>query len=138
VFTYGISILCYSPVWYLQDSGIIYTNKKKIHESQESFTVKSLGDWFHSLLKSYAGIGALLTYIFIVYVIVTSFINEWDIAVLILWFGIPFFLILSMIPALIFNDLIRKHRVNYTRKLERWMGIKEKAVISFELKESED
>ena len=138
VFTYGVSIFCYSPVWYLQDSGIIYTNKKKIFESQESFTVKSLGDWFHSLLKSYAGIGALLTYIFIVYVITTSFINEWDIAVLLLWFGLPFFLILSMIPALIFNDLIRKHRINYTRKLARKMGIKEKAVISFEFKESED
>ncbi|MFW9949028.1 MAG: hypothetical protein ACFFKA_02745, partial [Candidatus Thorarchaeota archaeon] len=43
IFTYGISIFFFSPVWYLQDSGIIYTNKKKIQESQESFTVKSLG-----------------------------------------------------------------------------------------------
>jgi hypothetical protein len=134
MFTYGISIFLFSPVWYLRDSGIIYTNKRKIENSQESFHLKSLGDWFQTLLKSYAGIGAILNYIFIVYLIATNFINEWDFVVLILWFGLPFYLVLSMIPALIFNDLIRRHRINFTRKLAYKMGIKEKAIISFELK----
>ncbi len=134
MFTYGISIFLFSPVWYLRDSGIIYTNKRKIEQSQESFNLRSLGDWFQTLLKSYAGIGAILTYIFIVYLITTSFINEWDIAVLILWFGLPFYLVLSMIPALIFNDLIKGHRINFTRKLAYKMGIKEKAITSFEFK----
>jgi hypothetical protein len=135
IFTYGISVFFFSPVWYLRDSGIIYTNKQKVEQSQESFTVKSLGDWFQTLLKSYAGIGAIITYSFIVYTIATSSTNEWDFVVLILWFGLPFYLVLSMIPALILNDIIREHRINFTRKIANKMGIKEKAIISFEFKE---
>jgi hypothetical protein len=134
MFTYGISIFLFSPVWYLRDSGIIYTNKKKVENSEEYFTIKSLGDWFQTLLKSYAGIGAILTYIFIVYFIISTFISPWDLAVVALWFGLPLFLLLSLIPALICNDLIRNHRINFTRKLSNKMGITDKTLISFEFK----
>lgn len=134
MFTFGISIFLFSPVWYLQDSGIIYTNKLRVEKSEEYFVIKSIGDWFQTLLKSYAGIGAVLTYIFIVYDIITTFINPWDLTVIALWFGLPFFLILSLIPAIIANDLIKNHRIKFTRKLSNKLGIKNKALISFEFK----
>jgi len=52
MFTYGLSAFFFSPVWSLRDSGIIYTFKKKVEKSEEFYTVKALGDWFQTLVKS--------------------------------------------------------------------------------------
>ncbi|MFX1589627.1 MAG: hypothetical protein ACFFC1_15865 [Promethearchaeota archaeon] len=140
--TFGISIFFFSPVWFLKDSGIIYSNKEKIDNSQELFTIKSIGDWFQTILKSYAGIGAIITYMLIVYNFVSTLIEYTgdprlflNIPSLILWLGLPFYLVVSLIPALICNDLIENHRIKYIRNIGEKIGITHTAIISFELKE---
>lgn len=142
VITFGLSIFFFSPVWFLKDSGIIYTNKQKVENYQEHFIIKSIGDWFQTILKSYAGIGAFITYILLIYDFINNYIENigspglaLNIPSLILWLGLPFYLIISLIPALICNDLIKDHRVRFIRNIAEKIGITHTAVISFELKQ---
>ena len=141
IFTFGASTLLFSPVWLLKDSGIIFTTKEKVENSNESILIKSIGEWFQTLLKGYAGIGVILTYTLVILESVTLYIsnigqpgNILNVPSLILWLGLPFYLIFSTIPAVIVHDLIKKRRVNYIRKIAEKIGIRDTAIISFELK----
>jgi hypothetical protein len=46
----------------------------------------------------------------------------------------PFYLAISLIPTLILNDLLETKRINYIKKIAEKLGIKDKAIISFEFK----
>ena len=142
IFTFGLAAMFFSSVWFLRDSGIIYSNKQKIENSNELVVLHSIGDWYQTILKSYAGIGALITYTLVVRDFITRYIenigtpgNIFNIPSLVLWLGMPLYLILSLIPAIIINEVIKKSRVNYILKISNRLGIKDTAVISFEFKE---
>lgn len=141
ILTFGASTLLFSPVWLLRDSGIIFTTKNKVENSNESLLIKSIGEWFQTLLKGYAGIGVILTYTLVIYDFITLYIsnigqpgNILNIPSLVLWLGLPFYLILSTIPAVIVHDLIKKRRINYIREIAEKIGIRDNAIVSFELK----
>jgi hypothetical protein len=142
--TYGVSTLLFSSVWFLKDSGIIYSNKERLVNSDESFTLKSIGDWLQTMLRSYAGIGSIITYIIIIYDFLTNFIsnlgfpgNILNVPGIILWLGLPLYLAISLIPALIFNDVIKKSRTSYVRKFGKKIGIKDSVEITFEFRKKE-
>ena len=59
IFTFGASTVLFSPVWILKDSGIVFTTKNKVETSNEPILIKSIGEWFQTLLKGYAGIGVI-------------------------------------------------------------------------------
>ncbi len=141
ILTFGASTLLFSPVWLLKDSGIIFTTKEKVENSNETILIKSIGEWFQTLLKGYAGIGVILTYTLVILDSFTLYIsnigqpgNILNIPSLILWLGLPFYLIFSTIPAVIVHDLIKKRRINYIRKIAEKIGIRDIAIVSFELK----
>ncbi|MFX1587209.1 MAG: hypothetical protein ACFFC1_03555 [Promethearchaeota archaeon] len=144
--TFGLALGLFSIVWFLEDSGIIYSNKKSktsldVEGTEEPFILKSMGDWFQTIFKSYAGLGAILSYVLIIYDFLTTFIknlgipgNLLNIPSLILWLGLPFYLVLAAIPCLILNNIIRNHRIKYIRKVADKFKINSPAVISFEIK----
>ena len=141
VFTFGASTFIFSPVWILKDSGIVFTTKEKVENSNEMILIKSIGAWFQTLLKGYAGIGVMFTYIFTIYDFVILFIenlgkpvNMLNVPSLFLWLGLPFYLVLSMIPAVIIHNLLKNHRLRYVRKIANKIGIQDAAIVSFELK----
>jgi len=141
---FGLAAFLFSPVWFLKDSGIIYSNKEKLVNSDEHFVLKSIGDWFQTMLRSYAGIGAVITYVVIIYGFIADFSNNLadknnivNILSLILWLGLPFYLAISLIPSLILNDLIKNHRIKYMRKVGNKLGIKDSVAITFEFKKKE-
>ncbi|MHA2127748.1 MAG: hypothetical protein ACW99E_20800, partial [Promethearchaeota archaeon] len=143
--TFGLAAMFFSPVWFLKDSGIVYTNKERLKDSDETFMIKSIGDWFQTIIRSYAGIGGIITYIIVIYDFLSNFINRiglpgnvFNIPSLILWLGLPLYLAISLITALIINDLIKRNRVNYIRNLGKKLGIKNTVAISFELKKKDD
>lgn len=145
VFTFGASTVLFSPVWLLKDSGIVFTTKVKVENSNETLLIKSIGEWFQTLLKGYAGIGVIYTYIFVIYDFVILFIanlgkpgNMLNIPSLFLWLGLPFYLVLSMIPAVILHDALKKRRLSYVRKIAHRIGIRDAAIVSFELKKQEE
>ncbi|MBY8986700.1 MAG: hypothetical protein KGD65_16625 [Candidatus Lokiarchaeota archaeon] len=142
--TSGVSTMFFSCVWFLKDSGIIFSNKERLVNSDESFTLKSIGDWLQTILRSYAGIGSIITYIIIIYDFLTNFIknlgipgNILNVPGLILWLGLPLYLAISLIPALIFNDVLREKRTSYIRKIGKKLGIKDSIEITFEFKRKE-
>ena len=139
--TFGVAAFLFSAVWYLKDSGITYSNKQKLINSDEPFVLKTIGDWFQTILRSYAGIGAIITYVLVIYNFLADFSNNLadksnivNILSLILWLGLPFYLAISLIPALIINDLIKKSRVKYIRKIGKKLGIQDSVEVSFEFK----
>lgn len=142
--TFGLSILLFSPIWLLKDSGIIFTNKIIVENSNEKLIIKSIGDWFQTILKGYSGIAVIITYFIVITDFITCYIenlglpgNLLNIPSLILWLGLPFYLVLSTIPALILHDIIKKQRINYVRKIGVKVGIKDTAIASFRLKKIE-
>ncbi|MFX0105520.1 MAG: hypothetical protein ACFE75_08520, partial [Candidatus Hodarchaeota archaeon] len=117
------------------------SNKHKIVESNELIELRSIGDWYQTIPRSYAGIAAIITYILVVQDFITRYIenfsdprNVFNIPSLIIWLGLPFYLAISLIPTLIVNDLIKKNRINYIRKIGNKIGIKDTAFITFEFK----
>ncbi|MFX1418224.1 MAG: hypothetical protein ACFE9N_04800 [Promethearchaeota archaeon] len=139
--TFGLATMFFSSVWFLNDSGIIYSNKQKIENSTEPFVLRSIGEWFQTILRSYAGIGAIITYILVVNDFITKFVanfglpgNTFNIPSLILWLGMPLYLTLSLVPTVIINDIIKKRRISYIRKISKKLGIEDTAVITFEFK----
>jgi hypothetical protein len=145
IFTFGASTVLFSPVWMLKDSGIVFTTKDKVENSNETLLIKSIGEWFQTLLKGYAGIGVIFTYIFVIYDFIILFIanlgypgNLLNIPSLFLWLGLPFYLVFSMIPAAIVHDSLRKRRLSYVRKIANRIGIRDAAIVSFELKKQEE
>ncbi len=139
--TFGLATMFFASIWFLNDSGIIYSDRKSAVNSDESIVLRPIGDWFQIILKGYASIAALMTYITIVWDFLTRYIenlglpgNIFNIPSLILWLGMPFYLTISLIPALIFNDLIKKNRIRYIRKIGQKFGIKDTAIINLEFK----
>ncbi len=142
IITFGLATILFSSVWFLRDSGIIYSNKKKVINSNESVLFRSIGEWFQTLLRSYTGIGAIITYIVVVLDFLTRFISNFglpgnmlNIPSLILWLGMPFYLTLALIPAVIITSLIKKNRIKYIRSIGKKIGIKDSVNISFEFRE---
>jgi hypothetical protein len=145
IFTFGASAVVFSPVWLLKDSGIVFTSKEKVENSNEPVLIKSIGEWFQTFLKGYAGIGVIFTYFFVIYDFMILFIknlgqpgNILNIPSLFLWLGLPFYLIFSMIPAVIVNDSIKNHRLRYVRKFANKIGIRDTAIVSFELRKNDE
>jgi len=145
IFTFGASTSLFSPIWLLKDSGIVFATKEKVENSNEMLLIKSIGEWFQTLLKGYAGIGVIFTYFFVIFDSVTLFINNMgvpgntlNIPSLFLWLGLPFYLVFSMIPAVILHDALNKRRLSYVRKIADRIGIRDAAIVSFELKKQDE
>ncbi len=139
--TFGLATTLFSSVWFLKDSGVIYSNKQKIENCTEPIILRSIGDWYQTILRSYAGIGAIITYLLVVYDFITRYIenlgapgNVFNIPSLILWLGMPLYLSISLIPTLIINDILKGKRINYIMRISKKLGIKDTAVITFEFK----
>jgi len=60
--TSGISIIAFSPAWFLLDGGILYSNIKKVKNKADPDELRSVGGWFLQLLKGYAGISIIISY----------------------------------------------------------------------------
>lgn len=143
--TLGISTMLFSSVWFLKDSGIIFSNKQKIENSTEPIVLRSIGEWFQTILRSYAGIGAIITYILVLNDFIPRFVENFglpenivNIPTLILWLGLPLILTISLVPVVIVNDILKKRRVRYIRNISTKLGIKDPAIISFEFKKRAD
>ena len=138
MFTIAISIALFSSVWFLLDSGIVYSNKNKGESLGLPIENRSVGGWYLYFLKGYAGIGVIFAYYNFISIffdelvasggdVITSFILN-----LIILLPFPIFLTIAAIPAIIILDIIKTSRINYVRKWANRLGIKNFVEISFE------
>ena len=125
LFTAVFASLLFAGVWALNDAGIVYSNQATALDAGQVLEVRGVGGWFHQLLKGYAGISVIFTYL----VIITEFWNSMqgvpDLFSLILlgaiMFPIPIYAALAVLPTIVVLDVLKNRRnafmVNFAKKL---------------------
>ena len=119
----GISFGIFSPVWFLLDAGIVFTNKEKVSELRDPIEIRSVGGWYHYILKGYAGISIIISSItFSDSVIKETGGFENGIFLVPL---LPLLLVILAIPAFIFLEKTAKSRNKFMLKIAKALGIKD-------------
>ncbi|MFX1563397.1 MAG: hypothetical protein ACFFDP_08830, partial [Promethearchaeota archaeon] len=130
IFTSAFSSILFSGVWFLNDAGIGYSNKNTAMETDGILEIRSCGGWYKQLLKGYAGIGAIFTYI----VLITNFWFTMEtgwmdpitmILILSIFVPIPIYAAMAVLPTIILLEVTKAHRIKYVLKVARKMGITE-------------
>lgn len=138
MFTVIISFAIFAGIWFLLDSGLMYTNKDKDSESDQPIETRSVGGFFLDLIEGYAGISVAIVF----YEIAISNLQyqktqEDFIGVVLFLFPIPFFIMMASIPSIILLDIIRKQRITYMRKIAKSYGIIEHIESTWKIKNIE-
>jgi len=124
----GISMGIFSSVWFLQDGGIVYTNKEKVEGFSDPTEVKSLGSWYLYLLKGYAGISVIFSY----YIFLSTLLSTMQgfgpesIVFLTIWPMMPLVIAFIFVPAMIALDVTFEKRRAYVITVAGKLGIKDK------------
>ena len=90
---------------------------------------------FNDYLKGYSGFGVTFSCLQIIFMFYNSKVGiplRSNIANVIGWFGLPFYVRFTLIPGLILLDMIREHRVRFIRNMAARLGFTEVVEISFE------
>jgi hypothetical protein len=119
--TIGISMIVFSPAFFLNDGCILYSSKKLVEETGRPIETRTVGGWFYGYFKGYAGLSVAFSYFLIVFNYISNVRMEY--VFILFWFGLPFFITVSIIPCFTFIDRIREHRMKYIQRLAMLMGI---------------
>ena len=136
IFTIGFGALIFSPIWFLTDAGIVYSNQLRVSGTDEPVEGRTVGGRFTDFLRGFAGFGVVFSYIQFLLVFISEQIipsNPMDIIVFaVLFFGLPIFMIISVIPSLIILNVMKERRIRFVRDVAKRMGISDFVKISFE------
>ena len=138
IFTISLGTLVFSPTWFLTDAGIMYSNNEQAKGTDQLIEVRTVGGRFTDFLRGYAGIGVVFVYLqfLLSYMaeiggpVLANPINL--IVFLLFFFGIPIFLLITILPSLIIFDLMKEKRLRFIRSLAEKMGIVDFVDISLE------
>ena len=135
MFTIGIGTLVFSPIWFLTDAGIVYSNEERVAGTDEPIEGRTVGGRFTDFLRGFAGLGVIFSYIQFLTIYISEQIipsNMMDIIIFaVFFFGLPLFLLIAVIPALIILDKTKEHRIRFIRNTAEKMGITDFVEISF-------
>jgi hypothetical protein len=135
MFTIFLSMLVFSPGWFLIDAGIVYSTEEIVRGTDKPVEARTVGGIFNDYLKGYSGFSIALSYLQILIIYYSSLWSggyRVDFIELIGWFGLPAYVILTVIPTFILYDLIRDHRIQYVRNIATKIDITRTVKISFE------
>lgn len=122
----AISMAIFSPVWFLLDAGIVFTNKQKVKDTIEPIEIRSMGSWYHYLLKGYAGIGVVFSYVIFLVDMLSRYndpTNPGFIVAAIMLPLMPILVSVLTIPVLILLELFLGPRRKFMRKFAKKLGI---------------
>lgn len=127
ILTSGLAAVLFTGVWFLNDTGLSYSNQAKVLESGGLIEIRSVGGWFEQLLRGYASISVIFSYLIIITGFWTSIQGVSDPLTLILLativFPIPIYMVLAVLPTLVILDLIKDHRTAFMLKVAKKLGI---------------
>jgi len=136
--TIGLASLVFSSMWFLMDSGILYSNLKRAEDSNKPAEIRSVGRWYGQFLKGYAGVSVILSYIDFMNLFIPQLANDLSltlfIMLLVVFVPFPLVIIIPIIPAFIISDWLKEHRIRYIRKKASKLGITSNVEVNFELK----
>jgi hypothetical protein len=134
IITIFLSMIVFSPGWFLIDAGIVYSTEEMVHGTDKPVEARTVGGVFNDYLKGYSGFSIAFSYL---QILVIYYNGLWsggyriDVIELIGWFGLPVYVILTVIPTFIVFDLIRDHRIQYVRRFASSISINKLVEISF-------
>ena len=116
----GISTGIFSPIWFLLDAGIVFTNKNKVKDLRDPIEVRSIGGWYHYILKGYSGIAIIVSYILFTNSLITDrgLDNGFFLIPL-----LPFLMIIMCIPSFIILEIVVEFRKKYMLKIAKKFNI---------------
>lgn len=129
----SIGFIIFTPIWFLINAGIVYTNTIDPF-NQEPTEIKTVGGWFVVFLKGYIGISTIFTYYAFVVQIMTqsgTFELVQLILVSLLTFGLPLVYTVESIPAILILHKFQDKSVSFMRNVARKWGIEKKVKINF-------
>ena len=121
----AIGMGIFSPVWFLQDAGIVYSNKEKVKGTSDPIEIRSVGGWYLYILKGYAGIAVIVSF----YTFLSEIIDAGEtdnVLFLIMWPIMPFMLAFLYIPGIIAVDMTYEKRKQFVIKTAEKFGITQK------------
>jgi hypothetical protein len=121
----AIGMGLFSPVWFLQDGGIIYSNKNKVKNLSDPLEIRSVGGWYLYLLKGYAGISVIVNYYGFLSGLFTTSVTS-SVLFVIIWPIMPFLFTFLMIPGIIVLDITFDKRKKFVLKNAEKLRITEK------------
>lgn len=108
----------------------------RVSGTDELVECRTVGGRFTDFLRGFAGLGVVFSYIQFLLVFISEQIipsNPMDIIVFaVLFFGLPIFMIISVIPSLIILNVMKERRIRFVRDVAKRMGISDFVKISFE------
>ncbi len=121
-----LSMGIFSPVWFLSDAGIVFTNKQKVKNTIDPIEVRSVGSWYHYLLKGYAGIGVIFSYVLFLIDMFNRYndpTNPGFITAVILLPLMPILVSILIIPSMILLEIYLESRRKFMRNFAKKLGI---------------
>ncbi len=123
--TIGLSMIVFSPAYFLMDGGVIYSTEVRARRTGKPREVRAVGGWFNDYLRGYAGLSVVFSYFLFVFRYVSMV--EMELIFVLFWVGLPFFVTVSTIPAFIYLDKRKEARVRYIRGIAERRGVSSEA-----------
>ena len=136
LFTTGIGTLFFSSSWAVAAAKIYYSKTTDPSDLLHEKEIRTVGGWYLTILKGYAGIGILISYYtfisnFLVPIMNSMAFNFIIIANLLLWPTFPFVIALSLIPSYLFFTSRVNRVVDSLQQYVKEKGIQKLEEITF-------
>ena len=129
IITTGIGMALFSPVWFLLDAGIVYTNKEKVKNKSNPIELHSVGGWYMGFLKGYAGISVFFSYFTFIIQLITQIGEEAYWTAVIMYPIVPLLVVMWSLPAIVILDMIKERRKKFVLNYAKKLGILEEIDI---------
>lgn len=125
ILTMIIAIAMFSPTYFLEDAGIVYTNKEKFRDTNETIEIRGVGSWYLNFLKGYSGLGTVFS---LYLLIVNSFATltggaAINIVGYTVWLFQPFLVSFLLIPILFILNKTSERGMQNIHKTMKKLGI---------------
>ena len=133
MYTVGISMGLFSAAWFIIGTGIIYSNKKKVEKTGDPIEIRSVGGFFKSLLKGYAGISVILSFINYL-VFLTSFWQSDLLINILMQIAIPVLITCFNTLTMMILDITKGIHKKYVRFIAKKLGVVDNLEITISKK----
>jgi hypothetical protein len=131
MYTVGISMGIFSAIWMINDAGVVYSNKKKVERTDKPFEIRSVGNFIKSLLKGYAGLSVIVSFINYIFFYMITFGNYEELIVnTFIQILIPIALACFNAISIMFLDISKETNIKYVRYFGKKLGIVDELEIS--------
>ncbi len=121
-----ISLMIFSPIWILLESGIIYSNRKKVENKLRPEEITGVGNWYYRTLKGYVGIGVIIAYAQLIIRVLGSFESISSVlSAMIVLPLLPLMIILLLTPAMIIFESTIEYNRKKLVKVAKKLGIEQ-------------